>query len=184
MIYWVLFPVAFNSYTWLGIPTTRRKEIPWKPRIEYLQTKVLNVKIVIGLNRICYLWISTPRCRKGYNNIFGKLWSVLMCMNSMYAHLICFICINELCISVYCAGTVPPHKASGTCQHADCWFSSSSHWTSIISCHKERSAVTEGEPVRLCRSLWNLSLVSVLIFCTWICDNEAEPFSSYNCLIN
>jgi len=70
----------------------------------------------------------------------------------LFAHLNGFIYITELYISVCCAGTVPSHKASGTCQHTDCWLSSSSHWATTISCHEECSTVIEGEPVRLCSS--------------------------------
>ena len=78
----------------------------------------------------------------------------------LFAHLNGFIYTTELYISVCCAGNVPPHKASGTCQHTDCRLSSSSHWAATVACHEECSAVTEGELVRLSCS-WCLCLFSV-----------------------
>jgi len=81
------------------------------------------------------------------------LWIVCV----LFARLNGFIYTIEMYISVWCAGTVPPHQASGTCQHTDCWLSSSSHWAATVSCHEECSTVTEGEPVRLCSSRYRCS---------------------------
>ena len=148
--------------------------------IECLQTNTMNIKINIG-------WIEFVIGRFQWQ---GAAKDVMTCLGTcelclcvsivcvLHAHFNCFMYMTVLYVSVCCAGTVPPHKASGTCQHTDCWLFSSSHWASTVSCHKECSTVTEGEPVRLCSShclclfsahesvitKWPLSIFSFILY--------------------